>query len=152
MPVTCGSLPDDALASILGGLSAQDAARAEATSKAFRRLRPRVVAAQRGHALRDAKVRLTVATDGHAYEAREIRSFNDAIIQQSDAPRLTCVGTASDFIIKMNVMSPGRASPRYLTALGQAGAFLHFVDDWEQATHFWTYWSGWVPRVATQAT
>ena len=36
----------------------------------------------------------------------------------------------------MNVMSPGRASPRYLTALGQAGAFLHFVDDWEQATHF----------------
>ena len=68
MPVTCGSLPDDALASILGGLSAQDAARAEATSKAFRRLRPRVVAAQRGHALRDAKVRLTVATDGHAYD------------------------------------------------------------------------------------
>ena len=54
MPVTCGSLPDDALASILGGLSAQEAARAEATSKAFRRLRPRVVAAQSGHVLRDA--------------------------------------------------------------------------------------------------
>ena len=46
MPVTDGSLPDDALASILGGLSAQEAARAEATSKAFRRLRPRVAAAQ----------------------------------------------------------------------------------------------------------
>ena len=137
MPVTCGSLPDDALASILGGLSAQEAARAEATSKAFRRLRPRIVAAQKGHALRDAKVRLTVATDGHAYETREIRSFNGMLLcQQSDVPRLTCVGIASDFIIKMNVMSPGRASPRYLTALGQAGAFLHFVDDWEQATHF----------------
>ena len=74
--LTLGSLPDDALASILGGLSAQDAARAEATSKAFRRLRPRVVAAQRCHALRDTKCRLTVATDGHAYETREIRSFN----------------------------------------------------------------------------
>ena len=136
MPVTFGSLPDDALASILGGLSAQEAARAEATSKAFRRLRPRVIAAQRGHALRDAKVRLTVATDGHAYEAREIRSFNDAIIQQSDAPRLTCVGTASDFIIKMNVMSPGRASPRYLIyALGQNGTYL-FDEDWEKAARF----------------
>ena len=136
MPVTFGSLPDDALASILGGLSVQEAARAEATSKAFRRLRPRVIAAQRGHALRDAKVRLTVATDGHAYEAREIRSFNDAIIQQSDAPRLTCVGTASDFIIKMNVMSPGRASPRYLIyALGQNGTYL-FDEDWEKAARF----------------
>ncbi len=83
MPVTCGSLPDDALASILGGLSAQDAARAEATSKAFRRLRPRVVAAQRGHALRDAKVRLTVATDGHTYKTREIRSFNGMMWQNT---------------------------------------------------------------------
>ena len=72
MPVTCGSLPDDALASILGGLSAQEAARVEATSKAFRRLRPRVVAAQRGHALRDAKVRLTVATDGRGRGAIHI--------------------------------------------------------------------------------
>ena len=88
MPVTFGSLPDDALASILGGLSAQDAARAEPTSKAFRRLRPRVVAAQRGHALRDAKVRLTVATDGHAYATRKIRSFNGSLLcQQYEAPR-----------------------------------------------------------------
>ena len=75
MPVTFGSLPDDALASILGGLSVQEAARAEATSKAFPRLRPRVIAAQRGHALRDAKVRLTVATDGHAYEATRSPTF-----------------------------------------------------------------------------
>ena len=50
-PVTFGSLPDDALASIMDKLSAQDAARAEPTSKTFRRLRPRVVAAQRNHAL-----------------------------------------------------------------------------------------------------
>ena len=136
MPVTCSSLPDDALASILGGLSAQDAARAEATSKAFRRLRPRVVAAQRGHALRDAKVRLTVATDGHAYATRKIRSFNGSLLcQQYEAPRLTCVGTASDFIIKMNVMSPGFASPRYLTPIRQNDACV-FIEDWEQAARF----------------
>ena len=36
--VTFGSLPDDALASIMDKLSAQEAARAEPTSKTFRRL------------------------------------------------------------------------------------------------------------------
>ena len=95
--LTLGSLPDDALASILGGLSAQDAARAEATSKAFRRLRPRVVAAQSRHVLREAKVRLTTVTDGQAYSASKIRQFHGSLcFRQSDAPRLTCVGTASD--------------------------------------------------------
>ena len=121
MPVTCGSLPDDALASILGGLCPGSSPRRRA--RRFAVSGPRVVAAQSGHAPRDAKVRLTVATDGHAYETIEIRSFNGMLLcQQSDVPRRHCVGTAS--IIKMNVMSPGRASFRYLTALGQAGAFF----------------------------
>ena len=136
--LTLGSLPDDALASILGGLSAQEAARAEATSKAFRRVRPRVVAAQSGHVLRDARVRLTVVTNGQVYSTRRIRPFHRSLcFQQSDAPRLTCVGPASDFLIKMNVYSPGRHSRRYLKD-GQDGPHGNcgFISDWEQAARF----------------
>ena len=133
-----GSLPDDALASILGSLSAQEAARAEATCQTSRRLRPRVVTAQSAHALRDARVRLTVVTNGQAYSTRRIRPFHGSLcFQQSDAPRLTCVGPASDFLIKMNVYSPGRHSRRYLKD-GQEGQHGNcgFISDWEQAARF----------------
>ena len=138
--VTFGSLPDDALASIMDKLSAQEAARAEPTSKTFRRLRPRVVAAQRNHALRDAKVTLTVASDGQAYSMRSLPPFPPELCVEEGrtGPRLTCVGTVSDFTIKMNRYSPGWAHRQYLIEDGELGyiGFCKFTDDPERATHF----------------